>query len=105
MSTIAYVAKLPNCDFCKIDDNVETPAAYDAKTNRGPWASMCEEHYTRHRASDRLGTGNGQKYIVGEKPKRDEEQVRRDIDEAMRNGDMGAVMEAVGDGDLEDYLG
>lgn len=36
-----------DCDICKSQGTI-TPATYDAKTNRGPWAYMCDEHMETH---------------------------------------------------------
>lgn len=38
----AILNKIPQCQFCGTD------AAYDAKTNFGPWAYVCEAHYKSH---------------------------------------------------------
>jgi hypothetical protein len=35
---------------------------YDAKTSKGPWANMTHESWLNHRATEKLGTGFGQKY-------------------------------------------
>lgn len=47
------------CAFCKED------AVYDAKTKNGPWAFLCEKHFTSFEC--RLGVGYGQKIKKGEK--------------------------------------
>ena len=33
-----------NCDICRVQDNKEVPAIYDAKTKRGPWGYLCQNH-------------------------------------------------------------
>jgi hypothetical protein len=62
--TEAVVAVLPDCDICKYDlHKLGVPAAYDGKTNRGPWAYMCEKHF-KSDGLGRLGTGIGQKLVL-----------------------------------------
>lgn len=48
--------KYPRCDFCDED------AHYEAKTNMGLWAYMCDSHYKEHGIG--LGTGRGQIIII-----------------------------------------
>ena len=60
-ATSVKVAKIPNCDFCKMD-GVDKPAEYDGKTYPGPWAYMCKEHFLEHGIG--LGLGRGQKLEV-----------------------------------------
>jgi hypothetical protein len=57
MSTEVVVSKLPKCDFC------DKTAEYDFATSMGPWAYGCKVHWHMYRASDKLGTGIGQKLI------------------------------------------
>lgn len=52
----AEVSRIPNCDFC------DRPAAFDGKTTEGPWAYMCEPHFTRFGIG--LGMGVGQRLIL-----------------------------------------
>lgn len=61
--TIAFVNKLPLCDFCK-DKGINRPAEYDFKTRLGPWANGCEVHYRRYQLHTELGIGKGQKLEV-----------------------------------------
>ena len=53
------------CDFCG-DVGTETvakvEAKYDAATEMGPWADMCEAHYRRYGIG--LGLGLGQRLIL-----------------------------------------
>lgn len=58
--TIAYVNKLPQCDFPHHPDSPPV-ARYDFKTIGGPWAFGCEAHYQESRYYEELGTGKGQK--------------------------------------------
>jgi hypothetical protein len=50
------VEVLPRCELCT------EPAHYDAATKIGPWAYLCEEHYSVHGVG--LGTGKGQRLVV-----------------------------------------
>lgn len=63
--TVAKVAKLPSCDFCKMNGKNNVPATYDGATKQGPWAHMCVTHYTLY-GLDRLGVGLGQRLVVEE---------------------------------------
>ncbi|QGJ92876.1 hypothetical protein PBI_BEAGLE_119 [Arthrobacter phage Beagle] len=99
--TEAYVATLPKCDLCR-ELGRTTDAHYDGKTKLGPWASMCDEHFEKFGIG--LGTGVGQKYVVGEAPKVTEEERRQKVQEALRNNSMADLEDAVGDGDIADYL-
>ena len=67
--TIAYINAPKECDFCRIygtDSEKQSPARaeYDFKTDRGPWANGCAEHYKRNRMYPDLGVGKGQKLEV-----------------------------------------
>lgn len=64
MSTEVKVAVLPDCDIHKQAGKPATPAAYDGKTRRGPWAYMCEECFQVWGVG--LGTGRGQLLILEE---------------------------------------
>lgn len=44
------------CDFC------DRPATYDGRTSFGPWAFMCDRHFSRYGVG--TGLGNGQRLIV-----------------------------------------
>lgn len=59
MGTEVKVATLPPCDVCQDG----TPAQYDAKTNGGPWAYLCDPHFVSL-TNGRLGTGLGQRLVV-----------------------------------------
>jgi hypothetical protein len=58
----AEVSRIPDCDFCQFGESKTTPAVYDGKTKQGPWAFMCEAHFTSHGVG--IGTGLGQKLIL-----------------------------------------
>jgi hypothetical protein len=94
----AYIAVAKKCDFC------DKSANYDFKTSWGPWANGCDDHYLQHRAYEKLGTGKGQLLVVGEEPEKSKSEVRADIMAALDAGDMDAAMDAVGDGDILDFL-
>lgn len=112
MSDKAYVAIIPNCDICPNTDPAPTPAVVDAKTFQGPWASMCDRHWRSYTAypsatqdSDPgLGTGKGQRYILGVKPGGSHEDKREQVNAAMASGDLDAAFDIIGDGNFEDYL-
>ena len=62
MGKTVEVVSLPNCDFCLYDDHRERKAEYDGRTVHGPWANMCQEHFTIHGVG--LGTGKGQQFVL-----------------------------------------
>ena len=100
MSKVVYVSEIPLCDFCSTS-GMNRKAKYDAKTQWGPWANMCEIHFRQN--GIKLGTGFGQELKVGEKPKPEEKS------EVLLAVEMGLMSydefeELVGDGDPEDYL-
>jgi hypothetical protein len=103
MAEIAYVFKLPPCDFCK-ERGVDKPADYDAMTKQGPWANMCTEDYVENAKFADLGTGKGQRFIVGDPPPVTDEQRRATARAAAESGDLDAFFEAVGDEDPADFL-
>lgn len=108
MSAVAYVAVLPGCDICPLDsvnrNNPPLPAMYDFKTQDGRWANGCEAHYQAFRLYDTLGTGKGQKLIVGEKPELTAAEKRSAIGDALESGDFDEVEDLIGDGDLSEWL-
>jgi hypothetical protein len=70
--TVAEVATLPPCDFCKsVNPEAEVAASFDARTKAGPWANMCAVHYGLHGIA-RLGTGYGQRLVLAVDPGLDE---------------------------------
>lgn len=103
MATERYVDTAPMCDIHKFtmgDPNV--PAQYDARTSAGQWANMCEPCWLTHSAGG-LGTGIGQRLIVGEEPVRDRAaEVRAAMDR--KDVTLSEIEDIVGDGDLADFL-
>lgn len=65
MGDTAYILHPEYCDLCK-SQGLQVQAVYDGKTIHGPWAYMCEEHFGVMGVG--LGTGRGQRLIVGTKP-------------------------------------
>lgn len=98
MSDIAYISAAKLCDVCKFEHNQEVTAEYDARMLNGQWANLCEIHF-ESRTGGKLGTGMGQRLIVGEKPA---QSVL--IKAALESGDIDALEEAIGDGDLAEFL-
>ena len=66
MGDIAYIPAPVDCDFCQMT-GAQVKAEFDGATIHGPWAYMCNEHFAAYGVG--LGTGRGQKLIVGERPK------------------------------------
>ena len=65
MSTRVTVAKLPDCDLCKMDPvRKNAIAKYDGVLWTGPWAYMCEFHFKLRGVG--LGLGRGQELVVAE---------------------------------------
>lgn len=67
MSTSVRVPSLPDCDICKhpaFGSEDKKQARFDAKTDQGPWAYLCPEHYKSWRAYPLLGTGRGQLLLL-----------------------------------------
>lgn len=60
MSEQVTVTELPSCNFCNKD------AEYDFRTQSGSWAYGCSPHYVEWRMYRDLGTGKGQRLVVGE---------------------------------------
>lgn len=60
--TEVKVEKLPMCDFCRVEDGIENPAAYDGRTIYGRWSYMCQEHFEKYGTG--LGTGKGQRIVL-----------------------------------------
>ena len=107
MSDIAYVSELPLCDFCKQSSSPHAntrKAKYDFRTVHGPWANGCEIHYRTHRAHTELGTGHGQRLVLGEPPERTDEDIMSDLQKALVEGDFDAMEEALGDRDFAEFM-
>lgn len=98
MGTTAIVTALPDCQFPHTEP---VKAGYDAKTNDGRWAYVCEDHF-HSETRGTLGTGHGQRLIVaGDAPEQDRKAAAKD---ALEAGDFEAFEEAVGDGDPIDFM-
>lgn len=101
MSDTTYIKEKRTCDICwYVEGTAGIEASYDARTNDGQWANVCEGHFKSHTPGV-LGTGRAQRLVIGEAPKKD---VRADVEAALMAGDWNAMEEAIGDGDLADYL-
>lgn len=61
MSTTVVVPELPKCDFCDAM-GINKEARYDGKTIEGPWANMCNAHFSVYGMG--LGLGVGQRLIL-----------------------------------------
>lgn len=62
-SDSVVVAVIPPCDIHALELGVsDEPAAYDAKTSRGPWAYMCAPCYRERGVG--LGLGLGQRLVL-----------------------------------------
>lgn len=101
MSDTTYISAPRECGFCQQDGTVRQ-ATVDGKTIFGGWGYMCDEHFKSHGVG--LGTGKGQKLIVGEKPTVTEADRRLAAKRAFDAGDFEAFEDAVGDGDPAGYL-
>lgn len=104
MSTRVKVTELPTCDihtYEKGDPNVT--AHYDGATIMGPWANMCAECFEAYGVG--LGTGRGQELIpASEWVEETHEDRKARVDAAAAAGDIDAMLDAIGDGDITDYL-
>ena len=69
MGDKAYIPSAVDCDFCQ-QEGKKVEAAYDGATQFGPWAYMCDLHFMLFGRG--LGTGRGQRLIVGDPPSRHE---------------------------------
>lgn len=61
MATTVTVSELPLCDFCR-EQGLKVEAHYDGKTTQGPWAYMCNGHFTVYGVG--IGTGLAQRLIL-----------------------------------------
>ena len=101
MSDTVYVPSLPDCDMHKVT-GITVAAAFDARTTSGRWANLCQECFDVHGVG--LGTGKGQRFIVGSEPRRNRSEVRREILRALEAGDIEAAFDACGDEDPALFL-
>lgn len=97
----AYVSQLPLCNFCE-ENGQKVKAEYDGRTQRGPWANMCAVHFGGFGVG--LGTGKGQRLIVGEKPVLPDDEKRSAIKAAIEAGDFDEAEDLIGDGDPAEWL-
>jgi hypothetical protein len=94
MGDTTTVSKLPACDFCAHEGRGFIAATYDFRTSMGPWANACESHWREHRATTRLGTGNGQRLVVDDLPVADTAAVTASMDAELRAATGGAVVDS-----------
>jgi hypothetical protein len=103
MSDTAYVSQLPDCDIHKfIKGGAIVPATVDGKTTDGRWANMCDPCFSEWGVG--LGTGRGQRLIVGERPEPSRDERAAAIGAAIEAGNFDQVEELVGDGDIAEWL-
>jgi hypothetical protein len=97
MSDTAYVRVRPDCDIHTGQGTPGVPAEYDGKTTAGPWANMCGPCFGTHGIG--LGTGRGQRLVVGERPPR---PAPGTVD--LHRLTVAEIEELVGDGDIAEWL-
>lgn len=61
--TETTVRVLPECDIHRFHGVRGVSARYDAKTDMGPWAHLCPEHFNSL-TSGELGVGKGQRLVL-----------------------------------------
>lgn len=59
------VQSKPKCDVCRINDNKDSDADYDARCPGlgGQWANVCQKHFDAY-GPGQMGTGHAQRYEV-----------------------------------------
>ncbi|GLY20025.1 hypothetical protein Kisp01_70390 [Kineosporia sp. NBRC 101677] len=106
MADDVYINKPVDCDIHWYEQQEKVQAHYDGATTKGPWANMCEACFLDYGRG--LGTGRGQRLIVGDKPAPDPERARSRIKAALSAGDLHMAEELAielnGDANLDDYL-
>lgn len=101
MSDTTYITEKRTCDVHEYEKGEPgVTASYDAKTKTGQWANVCEQCFNTH-TDRKLGTGHGQRLVMGEPPTRD---MRAEVRAAVESGDFSAFMDAMGDRDPAEFL-
>jgi hypothetical protein len=98
MSDTAYISAPKRCDL-----HPEREAKYDFRTTGGSWMNGCQGCFEAH-GTGKLGTGYGQRLVVGEPPERTDADIRAEIMEAAEAGDFDAMEDAIGDRDIAEFL-
>jgi hypothetical protein len=102
------VARIPDCDLCHSADKL--PAYADANMGAG-WANLCREHFELHGC--KLGLGKGQALLLSGSPEGDAftasfelspAERRNAIADAAESGDLDALDDLIGDGDITEWL-
>ncbi|GAB3260326.1 hypothetical protein [Kineosporia babensis] len=104
MADETYISSPVHCDThpVKHPDGPAVNAAYDARTVQGFWAYLCESCFSEWGIG--LGTGKGQRLIIGEKPKPDPQRTRTQIHALLEAGEWGMAEELAGEEGLDKYL-
>jgi hypothetical protein len=63
---VILVDRIPNCNFCQMEDDEFVPGPYDFKTSMGPWANGCARHWRGYRQYTTLGVGKGQLWVTAD---------------------------------------
>lgn len=112
MSIVTLVGRLPLCDFCWADRGIRSDAHYDVNLSAGSvrtgWADLCDDHY-REVGSPTLGTGHGQRLVKYGTAEANEVEAAQPtkaeaVQRALDAGDWDALEDAIGDGDLAEWL-
>lgn len=98
MGTEVHVSALPKCDV----HHGEHDAQYDARTVQGPWANMCEQAFKQ--VGRGLGTGLGQRLILGDPEEKSKADEAKEIREAVESGDWDLAEDLIGDRDPADFF-
>lgn len=103
MSDIAYVDSIPLCSLPTAHQIRPVDAEYDALIPAlGVWGYICQAHFEWYGCS--LGTGKGQRLVLGEEPERSDDDIRSALQEAIESGDYEAFEDACGDRDPMEFL-
>ncbi|MBT0774168.1 hypothetical protein KIH74_34805 [Kineosporia sp. J2-2] len=106
MADETYIPAPVSCDIHRIEHGEHRIAQYDAKTRQGPWANLCPDCFAEHGIG--LGTGKGQRLVVGRRPQPQRAQKESQIRAAISAGDLAMaedlLVELGDDPDLTPYL-
>lgn len=97
MKKQTYIDTARDCDLCDQTAKWDTPIY-----PQGPWGYVCDADY-RNEYGEK-GHFLAIELIVGEEPEVDEKELRKQILDAIYEGDLDLAEELIGDGDVSEWI-